>query len=67
MEFYKNHKSARQYIKYQPSKFRTKNWVEMNDDVRGRYNTNSQIKFKTTMLKSSYMLIMMRTYLLKEP
>ena len=25
----------------------------MNYDVRGTYNTNSQIKFKTTMLKSS--------------
>ena len=37
----------------QPSKFRTKNWVEINDESRGRYNANSQIKFKTTMLKSS--------------
>ena len=26
----------------QPSKFRTKNWVEINDDARGTYNTNSQ-------------------------
>ena len=37
----------------QPSKFRTKNWVEINDESRGGYNVNSQIKFKTTMLKSS--------------
>ena len=37
----------------QPSKFRTKNWVEINDQSRGTYNVNSQIKFKTTMLKSS--------------
>ena len=37
----------------QPSKFRTKNWVEINDESRGVYNVNSQIKFKTTMLKSS--------------
>ena len=29
----------------QPSKFRTKNWVEINDESRGTYNTNSQIKF----------------------
>ena len=36
----------------QPSKFRTKNWVEINDESRGTYNVNSQIKFKTTMLKS---------------
>ena len=34
-------------------KFRTKNWVEINDESRGTYNVNSQIKFKTTMLKSS--------------
>ena len=31
----------------QPSKFKTKNWVEINDDARGTYNTNSQIKFST--------------------
>ena len=38
----------------QPSKFRTKNWVKINDDeLRGTYNVNSQIKFKTAMLKSS--------------
>ena len=36
----------------QPSKFKTKNWVEINDESRGRYNVNSQIKFKTAMLKS---------------
>ena len=37
----------------QPSKFRTKNWVLINDDARGSYNKNSQGKFKTSMLKSS--------------
>ena len=37
----------------QPSKFRTRNWVEINDESRGAYYVNSQIKFKTTMLKSS--------------
>ena len=37
----------------QPSKFRTRNWVDINDESRGAYNVNSQIKFKTTMLKSS--------------
>ena len=37
----------------QPSEFRTKTWVEINDESRGTYNVNSQIKFKTTMLKSS--------------
>ena len=37
----------------QPSKFRTKNWVEINDESRGRCNVNSKIKLKTTMLMSS--------------
>ena len=37
----------------QPSKCRTKNSVKINDGSRGTYNVNSQIKFKTTMLKSS--------------
>ena len=37
----------------QPSKFRTRNWVEINDESRGGYTTGSDIKFKTTMLRSS--------------
>ena len=36
----------------QPSKFRTKNWVEINDESRGNY-TSSDIKFKTTMPRSN--------------
>ena len=36
----------------QPSKFRTRNWVEINDESRGTY-TNNDIKFKTTMLRSN--------------
>ena len=37
----------------QLSKFRTKNWIEINDQSRGVYNTNSDIRFKTIMLTSS--------------
>ena len=37
----------------QPSKFRTKNWVEMNDESRGTYRVNSHIIFETIILKSS--------------
>ena len=37
----------------QPSKFRTKNQVEINDESRGGYTTGSDIKFKTAMLRSS--------------
>ena len=40
-------------VSNQPSKFRTKNWVEINDKSRGVYTTGSDIKFKTTMLRSS--------------
>ena len=37
----------------QPTKFRTNNWIEINDDSRGTYNTNSRVKFKTSMLRLS--------------
>ena len=34
-------------------KFRTKNWMEIIDQSRRVYNTNSDIRFKTKILKSS--------------
>ena len=37
----------------QPSKFTSKNCVDTNDDSCGTYNTISQIKFITSMAKSS--------------
>ena len=36
----------------QPSKFRSRNWVEMNEESKGRCN-NSTITFKTSMIRSS--------------
>ena len=36
----------------QPSKFRRRNWVKINDESRGTY-TGNEIRFKTTMLISS--------------
>ena len=36
-----------------PSKFRTRNWVEINDEARVTYSANKQIKFKISMLRSS--------------
>ena len=36
----------------QPSKFRTRNWVEINDESRGTYTSND-IKFKTAVLRSN--------------
>ena len=35
------------------SKFKTRNWVEINDEARGTYSPNKQITFKTSMLRSS--------------
>ena len=37
----------------QPSEFRTKNWVEINDQSRGTYSADRQIIFKTSILRSS--------------
>ena len=37
----------------QASKFRTKNWAEITDDVRGVCSPNKQIRFKTSMLISN--------------
>ena len=36
----------------QPSKFRTWNWVEINDEARGTYSSNRQTKVKTSVLRS---------------
>ena len=36
-----------------PSKFRARNWVEINHDIRVAYSPNKQIRFKTVMLISS--------------
>ena len=36
----------------QPSKFRTRNWVEINDESRGTYTSND-IKFINPMLRSN--------------
>ena len=35
----------------QPSKFRTRNWVEINDESQEKYDSSS-IKFKTSMIRS---------------
>ena len=37
----------------QTSKFRTKSWVEINDELIGTYSFNRQINFKTSMLRFS--------------
>ena len=35
------------------SKYRTRNWVEINDESRRKYDDEKQIRFKKTILKSS--------------
>ena len=49
-----------------PSKFKTRNWVEINDDIRGTYSTNKQIEFKTTMPRFWLCDYSYAYYLLKE-
>ena len=46
-----------------PSKFKTKTWVEINDEVRGTYSPNKQIKFTTDLV---YAITVTHIYLLKE-
>ena len=49
----------------QPFEFITRNWVEINDDSKGRYD-NSNIIFKTSMIRQIYVIIVIHIYLLKE-
>ena len=37
----------------QTTKSRTKNWIEINDESCGTYNANNQIRFKTSILRTS--------------
>ena len=37
----------------QPSKFRINNWVEINDESKESYSAGSDVRFKTTMLRSN--------------
>ena len=49
----------------QPFEFITRNWVEINDESKGRYD-NSNIIFKTSMIRQIYVIIVIHMYLLKE-
>ena len=37
----------------QPSKFKTKNWIKINDESGATFNEDNQIRFKTSVLRSS--------------
>ena len=49
----------------QPSKSRTRNWVEINDESKGRYD-NSNIRFKKCIRRSNLCDYSDVKYLLKE-
>ena len=51
----------------QPPNFKTKNWVKINDKTRGTYNEDNQIRFKTSMLRPSYVITAIHIYLSNEP
>ena len=38
-------------ITNQLSQFSTRNWIEINDESRGKYDYNSDIKFKTSVIR----------------
>ena len=50
----------------QLSKFRTKNWIERNDQSRGNYNTKVMLDLSPQCYSLVYITIVMHTYLLKE-
>ena len=49
----------------QPSKFRTKNWVEINDKSRGSTMLIARLNLKLKCWSLVYVIIMMHIYLLK--
>ena len=42
------------------SKFRTRKWVEINDESKAKYD-NSNITFKTAMIRSTSRVVVMHT------
>ena len=38
---------------YQPCKFRTENWIEINDESKESHGTGSEMNFKKTTLRSN--------------
>ena len=50
----------------QLSKLRTNNLVEINDESRRTCNTNSQTKFKTSMINQVFVITVIHIYLQRE-
>ena len=49
----------------QPTKFRIKKWIEINNESQGMYNKYNQLRCKTSVLRSS-LCDYSNTYMLKE-
>ena len=49
---YRKTKDLSDNISNQPSKFKTKNWVKINDESQGTYNKDNQIGFNTLNTKT---------------
>ena len=49
----------------QATKFRTKNWVELNNELRGTYNTN-KLDLKLQCYGQAYVITVIHIYFLKE-
>ena len=47
-------------------RFSTKKWIELYDQSEETYNTNNQIRFKTSVLRSDLCATVMHILLLKE-
>ena len=46
-----------------PTRFMTRNWLEIKYDACGTYNTNSQIKLKLQCWTQVYVVVVMHIYL----
>ena len=53
MEYHKITNLLDNNLSNQTSKFRTKNWVEINYESKESYSANTDIRFKITMLRSN--------------
>ena len=54
---------------YNTSRFITKKWVEVHDqsdNAKDKYKPSKQIRFKTSMLRSDYVILVTHILLLKE-
>ena len=50
----------------QPFKFRTRNWVQINDDSQEHITLIAKLNLKLYCSSQVYLIVVMRTYLLRE-